>query len=90
MKIKMKALYAGPLGCFQPGETATVGDEEGKALVEGRFAIEVTARDEARENAMRLSPERAAHAPNAEATSRTAQRKIRQAEAAAKKDADSK
>lgn len=88
--VRMKSLYAGPLGCFQPGDTTRLEDNEADALIDGKYAVEVTAKENSRENAMRLSSERAAHVPNAEATARTARRKIAQAEAAAKKDGEPK
>jgi hypothetical protein len=38
MKISMLTTYAGPLGCFQPGQDPPIPDNEKKALVSGGFA----------------------------------------------------
>ena len=41
MRLRMKTIYAGPLGNCQPGETAEFTSKEGKALVAGGFAEEI-------------------------------------------------
>lgn len=41
MRLRMKTIYAGPAGNYQPGELAEFGTKEGKALVEGGFAEEI-------------------------------------------------
>lgn len=41
MRVRMKTIYAGPLGNYQPGDTAEFASKEGKALVAGGFADEI-------------------------------------------------
>lgn len=88
--VVILTIYAGPLGCYQPGSMPELSDDHAKELVEGRCARWPTAEDLARENAMRNPPERAAHVANAEADSRRAQGKIRRAQEGAKLPASGK
>jgi hypothetical protein len=44
MRIKMITLECGPGGNFAPGDERTVGDEKGRQLVAGRYAIDITPR----------------------------------------------
>ena len=42
MKIKLLAQYAGPRGVFNPGDVLDLPDVEAQALVQGRYAVDVT------------------------------------------------
>lgn len=48
MKVKMLTLSAGPDGARQPGKTYPVSAEEGKALIDGGYAVEVKSTDAAK------------------------------------------
>lgn len=48
MRVKMLTLSAGPDGSRLPGKTYTVSAEEGKALVDGGYAVEVKSTDAAK------------------------------------------
>lgn len=77
--VVILTIYAGPLGCFQPGAMPELEDKHAEELVNANCARWPTAEDR-RENAMRNPPERAAHVANAENDSRRAQGKIRTAQ----------
>lgn len=42
MHVKLNSIYAGPYGCYQPGSIIEVNKDQGKALVEGGYAVNVT------------------------------------------------
>ena len=42
MKIKMKTLYAGPAGVMEAGKTYLVNPDVGLALVQSKFAEEIS------------------------------------------------
>ncbi len=60
MKVKMITLSAGPDGARQPGKTYPVSAEEGKALIEGGYAVEVKSTDAAKADASTSSAPRTA------------------------------
>lgn len=41
MRLRMKTIYAGPAGNYQPGDLAEFAAKEGKVLVEGGYAEEL-------------------------------------------------
>lgn len=42
MKVRMLTVSAGPEGVHQVGDEVTVGDEHGRELIDGRFAVNIT------------------------------------------------
>jgi len=44
MRIKMITLACGPAGNFVPGDERTVSEIEGRQLVDGKYAVDITPR----------------------------------------------
>jgi hypothetical protein len=63
MKVKMLTLSAGPDGARQPGRIYPVSAEEGKALVDGGYAVEVKSTDAANAEPSTSSAPRTADKP---------------------------
>lgn len=63
MKVRMITLSAGPDGARLPGKTYLVSAEEGKALIDGGYAVEVNSKDVAKAESPTSSAPRTASRP---------------------------